>query len=129
MLRCSAQSDEPQSTVGALGAAAHTFLFLTPLAHRGSTEEILVISYQVQNIILLFNMERSLNPMTAIDPAVPAFLFLFFLDTPAVASPLLLLPCKIQTCRFFKSENGVYQEYGCCSNVGGSHLESQIDEL
>lgn len=65
MLHCSAQSDVPQSAIGALGAMAHTFLFLTCLAHRGSTEEILAISHQVQNIVILFNMERSLNPMTA----------------------------------------------------------------
>lgn len=65
MLHCSAQSDVPQSTVGTLGAVAHTVLFLTCLAHRGITEEILIVSYQVQNIIMLSNMERSLNPVTA----------------------------------------------------------------
>lgn len=65
MLHCSAKSDVPQSAVGALGAVAHTFLFLACLAHRGSTEEMLVIFYQVQNTIILFNMERSLNTMTA----------------------------------------------------------------
>lgn len=63
MLHCSAQSDVPQSAVGAL--RAHTVLFLTCLAHRGSTEEILVIFYRVQNVTILFNMEGSLNPMTA----------------------------------------------------------------
>lgn len=66
MLHCSAQSDAPQSNVGALGAVAHSVLFLTCLAHRGSTEEILVVSCQVQNIIILFNIETSLNPMTAV---------------------------------------------------------------
>lgn len=124
MLRCSAQSDAPQSAVGALGAVAHTFLFLTRLAHRGSTEEILVISYQVQNITILFNVKRSLNPMSAMIQH-----FSFFLDMPTVASPLLLLHWKIQTCRFFRSENGIYQEYPCSSDVGGSPLGSQTDGL
>lgn len=118
MLHCSAQSDAPQSTVGALGAVAHTCLFLTCFAHGESTVAILVIFYRVQNIMVFFNTERSWNPTSAMIEQYRHFSFIFslffpfffFKDMSAITCPLSLFPCKIQTCGFFKPENGMYQE-------------------
>lgn len=59
MLHCSA-ADAPQSTIGALGAVAHTFLFLTYFALRGRIAAISVTSYQVQSVVF-FNMEMGRN--------------------------------------------------------------------
>lgn len=78
MLRCSAQSDAPQSTFGALGAVAHTFLFLTCFAHRGSTVATLVTSYQVQNtVIFLTRKEVGTQPLQW-SSSTSIFLFKFF---------------------------------------------------
>jgi len=66
MLRCSAQSDARQSTTGALGAVAYTFLFLTCFALQGKQCSSLGYFLLDPNIFVFFNTERSWNSTSAV---------------------------------------------------------------
>lgn len=79
MLHCSAQSDALQSTIGALGAVAHTCLFLTCFAHRESMVAILVIFYRVQNTMIFFLIQKGVGTQPLQWSSNTSVFLLFFL--------------------------------------------------